>query len=362
MPCIHTGFRRFCDRSLSETSIKKPAAMKPRRNSIQLPLLIATLAFSFCGVTQAEEIPSSVLTNLSSTTLNGYDDTTASWYVDGLPAQVPPIIHFQGFVAVKGSGFDGLGEFKFSLVNSNGALTFWSNDGSAAGGAEPATAVPVLVNKGVYSVNLGDGQLPNMTPIPPTIFTNSDVRLRVWFSDGKHGFEQLSPDQRITSVGYAMMAANVPNGSITSQKLAADAVTGANIAAGSIGANQLANGAVGATQLAPGAALANLMGSGQSGVASGGIVLSFDANSTSLANAGYVKVGTLPISQETWVARSTLPSPRWFHTAVWTGSEMLIWGGGAAGFFLNDGGRYNPATHSCLPHPTGGAPPRRCVH
>src|SRR5260370_25549711 len=108
-----------------------------------------------------------------------------------------------------------------------------------------------------------------------------------------------------------MMSANVPNGSITSQKLAADGVTGANIAPGSIGANQLANGAVGATQLAPGAALANLMGSGQSGVASGGIVLSFDANSTSLANAGYVKIGALPVTQAARVARSTSLSPPW---------------------------------------------------
>ena len=121
--------------------------MNPRKSSIPFPLIIAMLALSFCG--------------------------------ERLPAQVPPIIHFQGFVAVKGNGFDGLGEFKFSLVNSNGALTFWSNDGSAAGGAEPDSAVPVLVNKGVYSVNLGDSQFSNMTPIPPTIFTNSDVRLRV---------------------------------------------------------------------------------------------------------------------------------------------------------------------------------------
>ncbi len=159
-----------------------------------------------------------------------------------------------------------------------------------------------------------------------------------------------------------MMAANVPNGSITSQKLAPDAVTGENIAAGSIGAKQLANGAVGASQLAAGAALANLMGSGQSGVVSGGIVLSFDASSTALANAGYVKVGSLPVAQEAWVARSTSPSPRWRHTAVWTGSEMLIWGGGAAGSFLNDGGRYNPATDSWLPIATGGSPSGRWLH
>ena len=51
----------------------------------------------------------------------------------------------------------------------------------------------------------------------------------------------------------------------------------------------------------------------------------------------------------TWSATSTLNAPegRWFHTAVWTGSEMIVWGGNT-GFsrFLNTGGRYNPSTNS----------------
>jgi hypothetical protein len=47
------------------------------------------------------------------------------------------------------------------------------------------------------------------------------------------------------------------------------------------------------------------------------------------------------------------PSPRDGHSAVWTGSEMLVWGGNG----LNDGGVYNLATNSWRPITTTGAPP-----
>ncbi len=54
----------------------------------------------------------------------------------------------------------------------------------------------------------------------------------------------------------------------------------------------------------------------------------------------------------TWAPTSTgsgCPSPRDFYTAVWTGTEMIIWGGHAAsGGFLNTGGRYNPLTDTWI--------------
>ena len=85
--------------------------------------------------------------------------------------------------------------------------------------------MPLLVNQGLFSVNLGDTGLSNMTAvIPPSIFTNSDVRLRIWFSDGVAPFQQFYPDQRLTAVGYAMMTASVPDGAITGAKLAQGAV------------------------------------------------------------------------------------------------------------------------------------------
>jgi hypothetical protein len=46
----------------------------------------------------------------------------------------------------------------------------------------------------------------------------------IWFNDGVNGSQLLTPDQRIASVGYAMMAANVPNGAITADKIAPGAI------------------------------------------------------------------------------------------------------------------------------------------
>ncbi len=248
-------------------------------------------------------------------------------------------------------------------------VTFWSNDGTSANGGQPAGAVSLAVSNGLYAVLLGDSALASMTPIPATVFTNPDVRLRVWFNDGVNGFQLLTPDQRLAAVGYALMAANVPNGTITTakladgavtgSKLAAGAVTSANIASNSITAEQLAPGAVSAANLAPGSAAANLQASGQSAVAQGGVILSSNYNDAGLATAGYVKLGKVDLG-DVWEQRAggSPPSARQEHTAVWTGSEMIVWGGQGLGA-LNDGGRYNPAANSWSALATAGAPVAR---
>src|SRR6266481_7125921 len=81
-----------------------------------------------------------------------------------LQAQVPQLINFQGRVAVDGVNFNGAAEFKFALVNGDGAVSFWSNDGTSAGGNEPTGAVPIPVSQGLSSVLLGDPTFTNMTP------------------------------------------------------------------------------------------------------------------------------------------------------------------------------------------------------
>ena len=53
------------------------------------------------------------------------------------------------------------------------------------------------------------------------------------------------------------------------------------------------------------------------------------------------------------------PSKRCGHTMVWTGKEMIVWGGGNATKALNDGGRYNPAKDAWKPISTEGAPSPR---
>jgi N-acetylneuraminic acid mutarotase len=49
---------------------------------------------------------------------------------------------------------------------------------------------------------------------------------------------------------------------------------------------------------------------------------------------------------DTWTSTSTTnaPSARYYHTAVWTGGEMIIWGGGVNFGYSPTGGRYNPST------------------
>ena len=138
-------------------------------------------------------------------------------------AQVPTMISYQGRVLVDNTNFIGNGQFKFALVQGAGPTLLWKNDASA-GNTEPLAAVTLPVANGLVMTLLGDTALAGMTALPASVFANSDVRLRVWFNGGP-GFQQLTPDQRIVSVGYAMMASTVPDGSITSAKLAPGAVT-----------------------------------------------------------------------------------------------------------------------------------------
>jgi len=68
---------------------------------------------------------------------------------------------------------------------------------------------------------------------------------------------------------------------------------------------------------------------------------------------------------DTWLATSTAdaPSPRQFHRAVWTGASMVVWGGrGVANAAFNAGGRYDPSTDSWLPVSVVDAPAVRTGH
>ena len=283
-------------------------------------------------------------------------------------AQVPQLINYQGRVAVGGTNFSGAGQFKFALVNRDGTGSYWSNDGTSANGSEPAAAIPLTVVNGLYSVLLGDATLANMTVISADVFTNPDVRLRVWFNDNANGSQLLSPDQRIAAVGYALMAANVPDGLVTTPKLADGAVTAAKLANNAVTSVNLAAGAVGPAQLAAGAALSNLQDSGQIGVASGGVVLSQQANATSLISAGYLKLGRAQLGDEWELGASGMdvanaPAPRYIHTGVWTGSEMIIWGGLDDTFSpTSTGARYNPVANSWTTVADAGAPSARYAH
>src|SRR4030095_5241049 len=69
---------------------------------------------------------------------------------------------------------------------------------------------------------------------------------------------------------------------------------------------------------------------------------------------------------DAWDATATLnaPLPRQIHTAVWTGSEMIVWGGTDSGntAAIGTGGRYDPIGNSWQSTSDVGAPAGRRNH
>jgi N-acetylneuraminic acid mutarotase len=68
---------------------------------------------------------------------------------------------------------------------------------------------------------------------------------------------------------------------------------------------------------------------------------------------------------DAWQTTSLIaaPSPRAYHTAIWAGDRMVVWGGGLGRFsVLNTGGRYDPASDTWSPTTTVGAPLARTQH
>ena len=89
---------------------------------------------------------------------------------------------------------------------------------------------------------------------------------------------------------------------------------------------------------------------------------------TTVANRAY----TLPriaennpsCTDDSWAPTcvTNAPDARYQHTAVWTGTEMIVWGGQSYPFVLNTGGRYNPSTDSWTATSTTNAPDARYQH
>ena len=72
-------------------------------------------------------------------------------------------------------------------------------------------------------------------------------------------------------------------------------------------------------------------------------------------------------STDSWspTALANAPQARFFHTAIWTGSEMIVWGGevpNTGGITVNSGSRYDPTTDSWASTSLQNAPDARELH
>ena len=128
-------------------------------------------------------------------------------------ADVPFIMNYQGSVKTAGGmPYNGNGYFKFAIVDLAGTTSYWSNDNTSAVGSEPTASVEIPVSSGLFSVKLGDVTITNMTTdLSGTVFDNTSIYIRTWFSDDGATFSQLSPDQQIVSTGHAIHAQQAEN-------------------------------------------------------------------------------------------------------------------------------------------------------
>jgi N-acetylneuraminic acid mutarotase len=230
---------------------------------------------------------------------------------------------YEGRLVANGASASGSYDLQFTLRDSLVA-------GSQVGDAVVVPQVGVSNGLFVATLDFGSG-----------VFAGANRWLEIGVrTNGAVGFVTLSPRQPVSATPYAITAGNVT---------------------GPINGSSIVNGSISGAQLATGAAAANLNASGQSGVASGGIVLS-PTNNAALINAGYVKIGTMQES-DVWQQRDNgvAPAARSTHTAVWTGSEMILWGG-YDGTFRNDGARYNPVANTWIAMSTNGGPAGRFLH
>jgi N-acetylneuraminic acid mutarotase len=233
---------------------------------------------------------------------------------------------YQGQLMDQGTPANGVYDFRFKVFDAVSA-------GTQVGLVMTSDDVPV--HNGLFTVTLDPGT---------SVFTGAPRWLEIGVRPGSSSglYVSVLPRHSIAAAPYAIAA-----GTVT----------------GPINGSAILNGTITGSQLAPGTVTSALAASGQAGVASGGMVLSLSGDNSALVNAGYVKLGNLQAS-DGWQQHEKGGSPgaRKSHTALWTGGEMLIWGGSSDGIYFNDGGRYNPATDFWSPMSTTGAPAKRHLH
>lgn len=132
-------------------------------------------------------------------------------------AAIPDAVPYQGRVAVDGTNFTGTGQFKFAIYEQTpgdtaSAALLWTNAAGATSGtvAEPASSVSLPVTNGLYGAGLGDTALANMAALPVSLAPATSKRafVRVWFDDGTHGFQAITPDLELRAAPFAREAAN----------------------------------------------------------------------------------------------------------------------------------------------------------
>lgn len=251
-------------------------------------------------------------------------------------APVGTAFTYQGRLSASGNPANGVYDLTFALFDA-------SVEGNGVGGQLTNSAT--VISNGLFTVTLDFGS---------NMFSGAGLWLQIGVrTNGGGSFSILNPRQVLTPAPYAITAGNVTG-----------PVNGASIVNGTITGAQLASNSIAASQLAPGAAAANLLASGQLGVPTGGVILSTNPVAANLLGAGYYSLGEVHTADQ-WRPGNTDQAgiaSAGSCSMVWTGSEVLLWGGGYGGYYPVSGGRYNPSSDSWTAMSTNSAPAGRASH
>ncbi len=157
----------------------------------------------------------------------------------------------------------------------------------------------------------------------------------------------------------------ISDANVTTDKLATNAVTTVKITDANVTEDKLADSAVTTTKIADDSITTDKMAPSLSGVPVGGVVMSENANDANLIANGYSLLSSIEVSAtDTWelISDENVPLTRAGHTAVWTGTKMIVWGGSTGGGETNSGGIYDPSTDTWISTFTPHAPEARKYH
>ena len=104
--------------------------------------------------------------------------------------QAEAVLRYQGRVYASGSPFSGEGLFAFAVLDSAGAILWASGEFpyEGIGKPPPAGALKLPVRNGAYEVKLGEAAR-GMPRLDVALLRRAPApKLRVWFSDGSHGW------------------------------------------------------------------------------------------------------------------------------------------------------------------------------
>jgi hypothetical protein len=230
-------------------------------------------------------------------------------------------------------------------------ITINSAGSGYTGGATITIAPPVIpfrvdYNGGTITTTYSSAPTEGRTISATYRYTTSAITAAIsasseqWLQLTVDGVNQV-PRQRVLAVPFAQRAAVADTAVTASSALTANMAT------------SVADGSITAQKFSPNA-LTDAIGPV-------GNVIYSRSNRTDLIDQGYINISTIDKSSLIYLSSNSVNSFKpSSHTTVWTGSEMIVWGGG--GLVTDTGARYNPDSDSWIATATGGAATARGDH